>query len=723
MKGLRFFFFSFLLVHSSHLIAQVDHWESIIVEGDTWKYLVPDAQVSGWQNSGFDDSGWTVGSAPVGFGENNIGSTIGASMSVYLRKEFTVVDADDLAEAVLHLDFDDGVVAYLNGVEIARSNVTGIPTFNQPSDGLHESTLYQGVAPELFTFDASLLVTGTNTLAVEVHNANSESSDLVAHPILSVGVRSGELNYEPTPNWFYPPLNFTSSNLPIVIIDTQGQEIVNDPKTPATISIISNRRKGHQVPLNTLSDDPVFSWYCGIEIRGESSQSFEKKSYGFEIWDAFGNDMDSTFLGFPSEEDFILYGPYSDKSQMNNVLAMYIGNRMGRYASRTRYVELIVNNDYKGLYVLMERIKRDDNRVNISNLNSDEISGDDLTGGYIVRIDKGIYNGWYSQFGAYNNPENKIYFQYFYPDPAEIHPAQGAYIKAYVDEFEEAVTSPNFTNAQGVNYSEYISLRSFVDTFILNELSKNVDGYRLSTYFNKQKDSQGGKFISGPFWDFNLAFGNGDYCAGDDVTGWEYYQCQGSSPVWWDHMLQDTLFTNALKCRWTALRTNLLSENQLNHVIDSLTGIINEAQVRNFQRWPNLGTYVWPNPPYFYQNITSHSQIVSALKNWLFARAEWLDANMPGMDRYCEIYEEMEYPLDDPLQVFPNPASDVITFKTYLKVYGIKVIDFSGKHVANLDLPDDQKRTYLPAELKEGIYFLLIQTNKGLKMERLIIRR
>ena len=188
-------------------------------------------------------------------------------------------------------------------------------------------------------------------------------------------------------------------------------------------------------------------------------------------------------------------------------------------------------------------------------------------------------------------------------------------------------------------------------------------------------------------------------------------------------MLQDTLFTNALKCRWVDLRSKMLSEAHLNHVIDSLSSIIDEAQFRNFQRWPNLGTYLWPNPPYFYQNITSHSQIVSALKNWLFARADWMDANMPGIDRYCEIYEEMEYPLDEPIQLYPNPATDVITFKTYLKISGITVLDVTGKQVSYLEPPNDQKQTQLPAELKGGLYFLLIQTNKGLKMQRLLISK
>ncbi len=714
------FVFCVLFIHSGILSAQTDHWETVIPVGDNFSYIVPGEEITNWRTSSFDDNGWQTGPTPIGYGESNVQTNTGSIITLYVRKEFTIVDLSDIEEAVLHMDYDDGFVAYLNGAEIARGFMSGSPpTFNQTSDGLHESGLYQGIAPDVFSFDRNLLVNGTNTLAVEVHNDNSGSSDLIATPVLSVGVNISEQTYLPTPDWFYTPFNFTSSDLPIVLIDTNGEPIPDDPKIPGTIGIIYNG-EGNQ---NNITDPyNELDWFIGIEQRGESSQSFAKKSYGFETWDALGNDIDTTFLNFPSEEDFILYGPYSDKTQLNNVLTMFIGNKMGRYASRTRFVELVVNDDYKGLYVLMEKIKRDNERVNISKLNPDEISGDDLTGGYIVRIDKGVYAGWQSQYGAYANGGNKIFYQYYYPDQDDIQAAQGAYIKSVFDDFENAAMDNDFTNDLGQHYSEYIDLKSFVDTFILNELSKNVDAYRLSTYFHKQKDSRGGRIVAGPLWDFNLAFGNGNYCAGDDVTGWEYYQCTGNSPAWWDNMLNDPVFTNGLKCRWDELRSGMLSDIQLNSTIDSLVTIIGEAQARNFQRWPVLGTYLWPNPDYFYQGINSHDQIISAMQNWISGRVDWLDSNIPGAGTNCEdAFPEIVLNSDefiDDLKVYPNPSNGIFRIESSRKILNIQLFGTDGKSKEITPT----KSGYFKLNESSGFYLLLIRTDQGSILRKLIIK-
>ena len=126
-----------------------------------------------------------------------------------------------------------------------------------------------------------------------------------------------------------------------------------------------------------------------------------KKQYALETQDDLGNNLNVPLLGMPAENDWILYAPYSDKSLIRNVLAYKLSWDVGRYASRTRLCELVLNGDYRGLYVLMEKIKRDKNRVDISTLNPDEITGDDLTGGYIIKIDKSAgesVRGWYSPY-------------------------------------------------------------------------------------------------------------------------------------------------------------------------------------------------------------------------------------------------------------------------------------------------------------------------------------
>ena len=167
--------------------------------------------------------------------------------------------------------------------------------------------------------------------------------------------------------------------------------------------------------------------------------------------------MDASFLNFPAEEDFILYGPYSDKSLLNNVLAMKLSNDLGHYASRTRFVELVIDDDYKGIYVLMEKIKRDNGRVDIAKLDSTDLAGDSLTGGYIFRIDKGIYDGWLSNYTVFSFTDT-LYFQFYYPDENTIQPEQKAYIKTYVDSFESAMASPTFMDADSNHYTEFIEL-------------------------------------------------------------------------------------------------------------------------------------------------------------------------------------------------------------------------------------------------------------------------
>lgn len=520
----------------------------------------------------------------------------------------------------------------------------------------------------------------------------------------------------------------TSSNLPIVIISTEdSMQIFDEPKRTAEIGIIFNG----QGEINRISDQHnEYSGKIGIEIRGESSQLFPKKSYLFETWDSLGNDIDTSFLNFPPEEDFILYAPFTDKSMLNNVLAMKIGNEMGRYASRTRYVELVLNGEYQGLYVLMEKIKRDKNRVDISNLRAEDIDGDELTGGYIFRIDKGIYQGWDSKYNVFDG-NKKIFFQYFYPDQNNIRTEQKAYIQDFMDLFEDAIASPNYTNSAGKRYTDYINLRSFVDNFIINELSKNVDAYRLSSYFHKNKNSNGGKLVAGPLWDFNLSFGNADYCEGDNIIGWEYYQCTGNSPFWWDQMLKDDFFKDALRCRWEELRTNIIATDSLHAFIDSKTLELEDAIMRNYQKWPILGQYVWPNAWYFAQ-ATSHEEIIGTMKARLKNRAEWLDLNIPGNTGNCDFYDNFDTEqmtnvpfIPDPenyhINIFPNPNQGILNIESESIILELSISDVIGQQLYRKDFDSNTISMSIEGFLKAGTYIISIRTEKGLTSETLFV--
>ena len=178
---------------------------------------------------------------------------------------------------------------------------------------------------------------------------------------------------------------FTASHLPIVLIDTEGREIVNDPKIEARMRIVDNGPGA----TNRVTDPPnAYDGFIGIEIRGSSTQMFPKKQYGVETRDAEGDNLSVTLLGLPKENDWILYAPYTDKSLVRNVLAYTLARRLGRYATRLKWCELVLNGQYAGVYLLFEKIKQDKNRVAITGLDPEDTSGDAVTGGYIVKIDK-----------------------------------------------------------------------------------------------------------------------------------------------------------------------------------------------------------------------------------------------------------------------------------------------------------------------------------------------
>ncbi len=425
--------------------------------------------------------------------------------------------------------------------------------------------------------------------------------------------------------------NFTSSNLPIFSINTNGVTIPDAPRIQATMGIIYNGpgvRNYMSDPFNTYNNK------IAIELRGSSSQSFPQKSYGFVTEDTAGVQHDTIMMGMPIEHDWILYAPYDDKTCMRDVLTYDIGNKTGHYCTRTKYCELMLNGQYQGIYVLMEKIKRDHNRVNITKMDSlADNAGDSLTGGYIIKIDKttGTNNGgWNSNYLSLVS-NHSIYFQYDYPG-GSISLPQKTYIQSYVDSFETALNGPNFADPN-IGYRKYAKENTFIDYFIVNELSKNVDGYRLSSYFHKDRYSKDGRLKAGPLWDFNLAFWNANYCSGDLSTGWAYQfnSVCGSDgyqiPFWWDKFMQDPVYVTELRCRWQQLRQTTLSLTAMNNYIDSTAAYLGEAEVRHFTKWPIIGVYTWPNPNPI---PTSYAGEITAMKNWIAARVAWIDANLPG---------------------------------------------------------------------------------------------
>ena len=430
-----------------------------------------------------------------------------------------------------------------------------------------------------------------------------------------------------------PIASFTSSNLPIIVINTNGQQIVDDPKIEVEMGIIYN---GPGM-INYMTDSfNNYNGNAGIEIRGSSSQQFPKKTYGLELWTPANTDTSLSLLDMPAESDWILNANYTDKTLLRNTLAYNFARKMGNYSSRARHCELVINGTYMGIYILMEKIKRDANRVDISKLTTIDNTGPDVTGGYIIKIDKSTGSGGGGFLSAYppqaaGNGQT-IRFLYEYPADDVITTAQQTYIQNYVDSFENTLASPTFSDPVN-GYAKYIDVLSFIDLFLINEVAKNVDGYRISTYLHKKKITDGGKLFAGPVWDYDIAFRNADYCQGQLFTGWAYQfgdVCgtdPSQIPFWWPRFLQDSSFTALLKCRWLELRGTIFNDAYITTYTDSVSNLLATAQVRNFDAWPIIGAYVWPNPSPI---ATSYNGEILNLKTWLQNRINWLDNNMPG---------------------------------------------------------------------------------------------
>lgn len=698
----------------SNLFGQVDHWETMVYDTSSWRYVIPNATTSmNWIQPGFDASAWNTGNGGFGFADGDDGTTIPtSSISVFARKEFTISDLSLIKKVILNMDYDDAFVAYINGVEVARNGITstGQPAYNQLGEISHEAKLYQNQYPDQFYFDIAdfpaPLIQGVNVICVEVHNQTAASSDLTCRPFLSVGLNSTTVSYYPTPTWFIPPVVLSTSTLPIVVLNTNNVEIPDEPKIHATMGIIFNGDGN----INTIGD-PYNEFYgeIGIERRGSSSNGFPMKSYGLETWGPDSSNYNASIFDWPSDNDWILYAPYTDKSLIRNVLTYHIGNEMGNYSPRTKLCEVVLNNEYIGVYVFMERIKINPGRVNINPVLPQDTLENELTGGYIVKVDKTTAGGivaWTSPHLASSPSNATIKYQLHDPEINELQPSQLAYIQNYITAWEDTLAGNNFMDPVD-GFRKFIDVQSFIDFMLVNELSKNVDGYRISTFLHKKRFSEGGKLVAGPLWDFNLGWGNANYCYGGDTTGWEIdfnNYCAGGldNPFWWKRMLQDSAYANEVSCRWFNLRNSILRTDYLTAYIDSLAAVLEIPAARNYSKWPILGTYVWPN------NFIgqTYQEEIDFMKNWMIGRLTWMDNHMFGSCTNVGI----ENKTSNSITFYPNPATSELKISGLIGNDQLIIRDALGKLIHQLNI--SSQSTIDLSNLQNGLYFIELLQNK-----------
>lgn len=523
-------------------------------------------------------------------------------------------------------------------------------------------------------------------------------------------------------------IKLTESELPIVMINTLGQSIQNDQKIDCKMDIIYN---GPNAITYTSDSSNVYSGNIGIEIRGASSSGYPQTPYGFETRDEFGQNNDVSLLDMPAENDWVLLSNFNDRSLMRNALAFKLFEEMGNYSVRANLCEVLIDSNYRGIYLLGEKIKRDKNRVNIATLTGEDVSGDEVTGGYILQQNYwNNENSFQSNYSPIDHPGLDIHFVYEYPEPGAILPEQKTYIASYVDSLETALYSNDFDDEEN-GYRKYLDVPSFIDYFLVNELARNGDGFKKSVFFNKDKNSNGGKLKAGPVWDFDWAWKNMWGCyiyESTEGAGWAHLNndcnTDNYSCGYYVRLLQDESFANELRCTYEKYRTTMLDTNYIFSYMDSLKNMVYKAQERHFKKWPILG--ISGPAPELGPIAQTYSGEIDTLKNWIKTRLNWLDKNIPGT---CEISSVNSNSRQIEIQSYPNPASNQLMVEIknpWAANLEIRILNYLGEQVYFNTINQYKKVNQQVIDLSGipiGMYLLEVKTKDSKTYKKIMIYR
>jgi hypothetical protein len=579
---------------------------------------------------------------------------------------------------------------------------TNVPAYLPPSPGLPNSSSFAD--PPLFSQPGgvcsnafSLQLSATSSLAVIRYTLDGSeptstsvtyNAEIVITNSVYVRARSFAPNRLPSPivGQTYTLLDAStlgfSSRLPLLIIETFGRAIPSDlpagvPGLRGSLTVIdaSCERITPQTPAE-------FRGLIQIEVLDGTSAGFPKKPFKFEINDELGRDRAVPLLGLPADSDWRLRNPYNDKTLLNEYLGLELWEKMGHYSTRRRLVEVFLDTgggrvaypgDYYGVMVLTETIKVSKDRVDIAQLSPNDTNEPAVTGGYIVKRDKddtGDLN--FSSPGGFGFAP--IPLKLHAPEPDDLRNVQGAtttypgsgytpagtnqlnYLRNFLGAMERALYTNTWLTQTGTNhYSNFLDVDRFADQMLHVEFTKQIDGYRLSDFFIKDRL---GRFGPGPVWDWKLSFGNADYLGGGQTNGW-YYESLGEPDHPWARRLitgatsatsnaGDPNFLQLVADRWSMFRTNVLNGTNTINEIDDLASWLSEAAARDLYgkyRAGLIGVYTWPNPgnnaadhvdfvhPTNYLGVIetrypagATNSIIGQMKKWVLGRYLWMDS-------------------------------------------------------------------------------------------------
>ena len=407
-------------------------------------------------------------------------------------------------------------------------------------------------------------------------------------------------------------------DLPILFIDSKQKclDFYTFEKIPATIKVLDGKSN------NVADSSKGIQYDIGIKVRGFNSAAFPKPNYTIEFHDSTGKDINVSLLGLPPSDDWVLHGPYLDKSMIRNSFAHWLFRQTGRYSPRTKFVDLYINGVYRGVYELTERIKRGKYRVNVSKLKKTDIEGEELTGGYIWEFDY-IIDRHGAGLPSYNPADfqtsDGVNVVLRYPKKEKITKEQEEYLKNYLNNLEALVKD----GKNGNGYENYVDVASTVDYILHQELTNHADAYVYNFFMYKPKDRTDehgnktvGKTTLGPPWDFELAFknsfkpdsGNNDKKDTNSTIGFDFRSTSswiiennynninvstglGSYTLagWLIEMWRDSVFQIEVSKRWAELRSGVWHTKTIDAYLDSMKTYLTSAAERNFKRWPNLG--------------------------------------------------------------------------------------------------------------------------------------
>jgi hypothetical protein len=459
---------------------------------------------------------------------------------------------------------------------------------------------------------------------------------------------------------------FTDSNLPIVMINTDGAAPIPDaPRVFGTMKII-NRGNGQRNYLTDM-DSSSFLDYNGriaIEIRGSSSQVTAKKQYGFStLVPGDTAEANVSLLGFPKDNDWVLNGMVWDPMMMRDYICYNLFRRMGEYASRTAYCEVVLNNSYLGLYLLQEKVKQGDSRVNVTKMKKSDYFLPNLTGGYIVKSDRGIAIWTMLSYASGQD----VPFVNVDPAYENATQEQNRYIMQQFVNLQNATLQNNTSDENG--YQSIIDVPSFIDYMLLTEYSSNADNYQISTYYHKDRN---GKLRAGPIWDSDLTFGNDLSIWGLDRSHtdvWQFANGDNQGPMYWRDLFGSIKYRCSMFKRFSELTGpgGAMNADTLSAFIDRTKAYISEAFARNNTFWrvnPNMETGT------------------ANMKSWIRTRIAWMNTFAPSA-------ADCPDPVIPPLVItrimyHPDSTASYPKRKDYefieIKNTGNKIINMSGDY-------------------------------------------